>query len=273
MTTVTRNVSSKKYDIILLTGYIGSGKSYLANIVEEISNIEVNLNFLDFFSRIFLQITDINPAQINQKQIKHINIDSMLFVDNFMIKYLHEKIKNNNGIIEDVDIVYLIEKIFKLKIVNNYCISDITKELNILKIYKTKEILFKVTENVVNFILNIIDNNINELYTSMLPILFKPYEIIFTKYNSSIIYYINTINELEQFKGNYNSISIYINMEHHLRTQMLQINKGIDNIEFFSDIKYQQEQEQIKLMSDSIINNDFAFDKNMSDKFYNIISY
>jgi hypothetical protein len=117
---IKKNIKIEK-PIIVFAGDYGSGKTYIANKIQNVCQVGIKLNIYDFFSRYILYICNISPFQIDYQFVNDISIDYNLFKycdKKDFLNYVRGEILNNHKM--DFNLFkYLLKNIFNVNNVNN----------------------------------------------------------------------------------------------------------------------------------------------------------
>jgi energy-coupling factor transporter ATP-binding protein EcfA2 len=267
-------VRENKNPIIVLTGHDGCGKSYLMKLVENNIASQVNLNYLDFYTKILLYILSINPVTTDWKWIRRIDIDQKLLTNKFTLNYIKDEISKDYWMKNEY-IDYIIKNYIDLPSTATMPeISQLTNFINNnINNLDNKQIIYKMTLLFRDIIDRIIDMSVKDSTFYILDKLFTPYLIINSEYKERVVYYAYRENEVLYFKERFNAPVVFIDMNHDIRSQIIVTKKSDYKISTLYNETLKQEVGRIKKLSTYIINNDLDFENRLATKMYNLLKF
>jgi len=273
---VKKAIKKLKHPFIVFCGHHYCGKSYSAKLIRKDLDIAVNLNKYDFITRIFLYLFNINPIDTNYNWIDENYIDYQVINNNYnkhIFDYAKDSIMLYKGVNKDI-IKYVLENIFQIKNKNFDHIND-----NKLKdFYDMATVIYNHNHSpdmnlLFNMTVEFYNKVICEIYDfsnkydmfEYLSAVIEPYKCI-QDYSKRINYYAYSLNEVLFFKEKYNSPIIWIDMDHVIRSNILATNNETDKLKLLNDVNYKKEMADIKKASTAIINNNYDFKRDISNK-------
>jgi len=267
-------VTEHKNPIIVVTGPVGCGKSYLMKLVENNISSQVNINYLDFYTKILLYILDINPITTEWKWIRRVDIDQRIHHNNFVLNYIKDEILKDYWM-KDEHIIYILTNYLRIPHMSSIQeISKLTTFINDnINNLDNKKVIYKMTL-LFRDILKIANDLTDKLNTfTLMDILFSPYTIINTEFKERIVYYAYRELEVLFFKEKYNAPIVFIDMEHNVRSQIIMKQQSNYKISTLFNEDHKAEFERIKKMSTYTIKNDLDFENRLAAKMYNILKF